>query len=749
MGQHIGRVGALAVALGIGSAIAAMPAVASAEPDAGSTTTTTTASHRTADSPREHAPRLGKRARPSADSETAPEPKGRPVGSRRADVADTDAPEKPAGKRRNGLVRSDAGPEAPTLVKALFAPRAGSRHSGTPEPDSASPLAWTMLAAARRQLGESRDDAPTAAVATNSAVSPDADDSAPGLATQPVVIGPDGTNYQVTVDANPTTGRLTGGTRVSIVGSDGQVRKTRTLFGAPSEGSNAVTREDGSLLVTTYSRLLNRTFVSVVNPDGLVRSVGSAGGNVQEPIAIADNGAAYVQTLVNPSTGLGHKLIRISAHNTTRVYSATVSSYPPVVAPDGSAYLVSQSLFSDNVVLMAIGPDGALRRTAPRSDLQVVGQPVIGTDGRAYWAVSYDSSEDNRVTDVYTFTGNVGTIRHIDGYVSTRVLIPAGDGVYMPVVDNAAGRTAVARISATAIDMSQSASGYLVNPMDITPDGTVYASMYDYGSKTYSVAVYRPDGSVTETGIPGDIVEFGYPRPPTEQFPTPNADNTGYVAYTSGGHTHLAVVSANGTIVRTVDLPDGTGVTRPVSFDADGNAYQVVETPGSEDHAVSLVSLSTGAVTATLPGYLVTGHDSVHFGPDGTGYFITVEGFATTLNPTYHIVSFDSTGTVLTTLDVTGFLNRNPVDYRSQGYFDEPLTFGPDGTAYASFGVFSADQEGGVYALTPAGATRILAVDDPKTSLMPVIVDNAGTPYVTVTREDGNSYVTTVVPLTA
>ncbi|MEH3141578.1 MAG: hypothetical protein PGN37_15640 [Mycobacterium kyogaense] len=756
--KHIGRVGALAVALGIGSAVAAMPAVASAEPD---TAGTAALSRHADDSARENAPRLGKRSRPA--SEAPPETKRRSVGSRRAEAADTDAPQvgvdsseepesatsstpkEPAGQRRKGLVRSESASETPKLITALFAPRAASRRTDTPEPDSASPLAWTMLAAARRQLGESRDTAAKVTAATTSVVQSDAGSTTPGLATQPVVIGADGTIYQVTVEANANTGMLAGGTRVSIVGPDGTTRTTRTIVGGPSEGSNAVAREDGSLLITTYSRLLNRTFVSVVNPNGGVRPIGSAGGNVQTPIAIAADGTAYLQTLVNPSLGVGYKLIRVSANNTTRVYSATVSSFPPAVAPDGSAYLVTQNLLTDRVVLMAIGPGGELRRTAPRSDLQTVGQPVIGTDGRAYWAVTYDGAGDARVTDVYTFTGNKSSIRHIDGDVSTYSLVPAGDGVYVPVVDNAAGTTSIARISATAIEISQSASGYLINPIDVTPDGTVYASLHDYVTGTDRVAVYRVDGGVTAVAVAGDIVDLpSYQRPPTEYFPTPNPDNAGYVTYTADGHSLLAVLSSDGTIVRTVALPDGMAVTRPVSFDADGRAYQVVETPNNTGNpSVSVVSASTGAVIATLPGSLVSGHDSLLFGPDGTGYLVTAD----TSGPTYHIVSFDSTGAVVASLDAGGFLARNYVDYRGKGYVREPLTFGPDGTAYASFSTFSG-QEGGVYALTAAGATKILAVDQPDTSLTVVIVDDAGTPYVTITRQEGNRYVSTVTPLT-
>ncbi|MBX7448272.1 hypothetical protein GR927_09745 [Mycolicibacterium sp. 3033] len=770
--KHVGRVGALAVALGIGSAVAAMPAVAWAEPDSGSAAAV---SRHANDSPRDHGSRLGKRSRPSAANDAAPEPTRRSVVTRRdhatdaqatdahatdtatdtdaprvvsdtaeeADSADT-TPRKTAGLRRDGLVRGAPPAETPTMIKALFAPRASARNTDAPEPDSASPLAWTMLAAARRQLGETRDVAPTAVVATSSAAEQDTG-SAPGLATQPVVIGTDGTIYQVTVEANATTGMLAGGTRVSIVKPDGQVRTTRTLIGGPSEGSDAVAREDGSLLITTYSRLLNRTFVSVVNPNGLVRQVGSASGNVQAPISIAPNGTAYVHTLVNPSLGLGNKLIRISDRNTVRVYSTTVSSSPPAVAPDGSAYLVSQNLFTDEVVLMAIGPDGALRRTAPRSDAEVVGRPVIGTDGRAYWTVGYDNSDKERVADVYTFTGNKATIRHIDGDVSNYNLVPSGDGVYIPVVDNVTGATAIARISATALDLSDSVNGYLVRPIDVTPDGTVYASLYDYGTKTYSVGVYRPDGSVSAIDIDGEIVQPGYPRPPTENFPTTSSDNTGYVAYTADGHTYVVVVSPDGTIARTVALPDGTAVTRPVTFDADGNAYQVVETPGSTaGNSVSVVSLATGAVIATRPGSLVRGHDSLQFGPDGTGYLVTAE----TSGTTYHIVSFDSTGAVLASLDAGGFLARDRVDYRGQGYFNEPLTFGPDGTAYVSLSEF-VGQAGGVYALTPAGASKILSDDEPDTSLTAVIVSDAGIPYVTVTRQDGDRYVTTVVPLTA
>ncbi|TRW85372.1 hypothetical protein FK535_08150 [Mycolicibacterium sp. 018/SC-01/001] len=780
--KHVGRVGALAVALGIGSAVVAVPAVAWAEPDAGSTAAV---SHDSGDSPRERGPLGGKRARPAAtadsdgpaatrrsqrdgrvgrthsaaerdaqdgrpavrqsdDDDSVDESAGQPktsVGSGGRGRTATDGTEPTAWRIPN---RSSS--SGPTMLATLFAPRTSPDHTDAPAtPSSDSPLMWTMLAAARRQFGELRDGAASAQTTHSTATSTASSTDVPGLATQPVVIGADGTIYQVTVEANANTGMLAGGTRVSIVGPDGTTRTTRTLVGGPSEGSDAVAREDGSLLITTYSRLLNRTFVSVVNPNGLVRQVGSASGNVQAPITIAPNGTAYVQTLVNPSFGLGYKLIRISDRNTVRVYSTTVSSFPPAVAPDGSAYLVSQNLFTDNVVLMAIGPDGALRRTAPRSDAQVVGQPVIGTDGRAYWTVGYDTSDKERVADVYTFTGNKATIRHIDGDVSNYTLVPSGDGVYIPVVDNVTGATAIARISATAIDLSDSVNGYLVRPIDVTPDGTVYASLYDYGTKTYSVGVYRPDGSVSAIDIDGEIVQPGYPRPPTENFPTTSSDNTGYVAYTAGGHTYVVVVSPDGTIARTVALPDGTAVTRPVTFDADGNAYQVVETPGSTaGNSVSVVSLATGAVIATRPGSLVTGHDSLQFGPDGTGYLVTAE----TSGSTYHIVSFDSTGAVLASLDAGGFLARDRVDYWGQGYFNEPLTFGPDGTAYVSLSEFLG-QAGGVYALTPEGASKILSDDEPDTSLTAVIVSDAGIPYVTVTRQEGDRYVSTVTALTA
>ncbi len=158
----------------------------------------------------------------------------------------------------------------------------------------------------------------------------------------------------------------------------------------------------------------------------------------------------------------------------------------------------------------------------------------------------------------------------------------------------------------------------------------------------------------------------------------------------------------------------------------------------------AVLALADDAVTATLPGSpLRPNYDPIQFGPDGTGFLVTVE--AATF--THHILVFDQNGATVVTLDVTGPPLVPPQQLNDNFFYQAPLAFGADGTAYATFAGADA---GGVWALTSDGATKVLDLDlgPGETVNPPVTFGPDGTPYVTVTDRVGNEYVTSVKTFT-
>jgi hypothetical protein len=132
-GRHIGRVGALAVALGIGGAIAALPAAAGADPSATTNPGMATSSVGT------HAPRNSTKPGPSAQKSSA-----------------AGAPAPAAAKPYGALSAAGRGP----------LDRLGTGND--PLAPVAEPLSWTVLAASRRELSGRGTASTAATLATSS-----------------------------------------------------------------------------------------------------------------------------------------------------------------------------------------------------------------------------------------------------------------------------------------------------------------------------------------------------------------------------------------------------------------------------------------------------------------------------------------------------------------------------------------------------------------------------------------------------
>ncbi len=805
--RYVGRVGALAVAIGVGAGVVALPGSAWAKPAAGDSSSSAPSvkgSEKPSDSMSTTKPQTDDDVDVGGNSDADPSPADEEVGPPASE--DDDAVEEPAKKSRTSTSSkpSEAGapssaaeaqapdddsagddeaepvdaeptkpaaseqsaapdavpatstvdaaelspePEAPTdtlvsVWQSVFAPQPPLRSVDDPAAPVESPLLWAVLAFARRQFGALRIEIDKAASAegTSAPLEPAAaaSDSAPGKSAGPVIVSPDGTIYQVTYDVDPTTQSPTG-TRVSILDEDGNVvTTTGVISGVPVEQARAVVRADGSLVLTTYKASTNTTVVTIVDGQGAVKKLGSAIGQPSAPLKVAPNGAIFLQTrqFASGSGYPGDRLVRISATNRLRVYQIGRSGGTVTIAPDGTAYVSATSLFGTQSVL-AINSSGTPRRVLlPHSD--VLSEVLIGADGRGYLTVER-TFFGKTSTRVYTFTGTASTAREIVGAPVGLKAVTA-DGVYQATYDAATGKSYISKITASTIETSDPIDGAVLNTIAVTPDGTVYVSIRNQATQTDSVAVVSTDGTVETVTIPGAIVSVPSAAPGSTAgyVVNPEIDDRGYVAYTSGGTTYMAVINPDGSLDRTVALPAGASVGTAVIFGPDGAPYQVIQYKDGDGRvtAQAVVTLTNDTVSAPQPGMrLLPNHPALQFGPDGTAYLVTVESGQ---NPAYHFVGFDSSGATISTLTVSGFLVPQQSNYV---YSQAPLAFGPDGTAYATV----LGDNAGVWSLAPGGGTQVLDLDlSQGATVDPVAFGPDGTMYLTVSEFVDGAWVTTV-----
>lgn len=612
-----------------------------------------------------------------------------------------------------------------TVVKALFAPKAAASPSSTPGSPAAAPLLWTLATFARRQLDE------------QAAVTSQTSAEIPGDATQSPIIGTDGTAYQVSTDSSNRVSRVT------ILDSSGQV--VTTSDDLRGNAAHAVARPDGTLIVLTTSYF--GTTVSAVDADGEVRRVASLIGQPERNVTVGSDGALYVRTAVpklfSPvGETVGFRTYRISPANVTRSYSFDTDV---TVAPDGTAYLVSSRYGFSN--LRVIRSDG-WTRTTPLPFGADPSAPILGQDANAYVTAGITPFGVAQ-TRLYTATSTSTTVRTISGLPGDA--LAGADGVYLATFigsdDGATGTTYISRATATTLDTSELIDGRIAG-LQVSRDGTVYAPIDDPAPTGTSVAVVDPDGTVRIVTLPGALVVR---QRTIRNGGLQSAEDAGYVNYTAEGREFVAVLNPDGTVSRTIELPDGAS-GGSVFFSPDGAAYELLEYRDAQGEVVSrqILALATTTYTANVPGgrFNYVGDDVV-FGPDGIGYLLTGSETGLPGNPLdLDVLGFDATGA---TVSRASGLTSPETTYENNPA-REVLAFGRDGTAYVT--LYNSYDDPGVYAVTASGAQKVVDLDYVQyDQAYPATFGLDGTGYVTTgplfsADPDSTSTVTTFVPLT-
>lgn len=571
--KHVGRVGALAVALGIGSAIAAVPAWAdtsdsessssapstsndspsganSGSPAASSVTSPAdtktetsvaegaTEAVQTVSTPkRPHLPKSKKKAtKLSATAESAPTAKSVRKPEREADptpdAAQVDKAPEPAPAVSVSEPASVAAPKPvsapvqPSEKKALGVAVLAAvvdpfNSSGGPTVPVESPTAWVALAAARREV----ETLLTGAKPEDSGAALSTAQAAAAVNAPPTIGAP---TYS---PADPTTGAVTG----KVVATDPEGKKlSYTLVAAPAEGKLLFDNKTGAFTYTptTAQRLLA----------GL-------------------GGAGFVEFGVTVSDG-------VKANNQIATLHVTIAPTP----------------ISDAGVL-ATGKN-------------VNG--VVATDTRAY-LTNYD---DKTITVVDTIHRTVlGTIE-LEGEPISAVIAPDGKKLYVSVDYSdhiAVIDTATNAVSSTIVLKERYPIGVAVSPNG----KTLYVTTMTYdknGNQVASVAkVSTSSGKVTGTvKLPGAIPTFydiavspdGKKIYVIADMPTDDPDLTVSGLYMFSSSSSSAKVVATGDYLTDVEIsPDGTRaylneVTEGTIFAIDTKTYKVVGTVDTYPEAV-------------------------------------------------------------------------------------------------------------------------------------------------------------------
>ncbi|MCG7595516.1 hypothetical protein [Mycobacterium sp. PSTR-4-N] len=721
--KYVGRVGALAVALGIGSAVASLPGVAWA--DSGDSTSAGVS----APAPRQTVDRPAKSlTKPKSAREDRPARKrlfgGAKVTESETSSVDVEVDSPPV---------ADDEPPVKKVVRPLFHPRADAQPDKEPESPAAAPLLLTMLGTARQHVEERRADRAAAAATSSSVQVNPAADADPadteirGVPDGPVVVGSTGTIYQVTTDAD--------GTRVSIVDRDGRVITTSDAFpDAPVPRTTSVARPDGSVVVITVNDRRTRSTVWSVNEQGDLTKITMVRGFADAPKVGADGSLYFgsdIPFFLSPIGFVGYRTFRISPTNTVRTYSPQTRV---TVAPDGSVYLLPTG---SGRTLRAFGADGTTRTVILPGEIQY-GSPIVGEDGYLYLPVPVQTLFGGKTTRLYTMRGTQIAKQTLTGVPGSYVV--KNDGVYLETYtysgtnDLGDGNTYIYKITPTAVADPRFIEGRLKQLYDgrrlqVSADGTIYALLEDPDG--LPVLIISPDGtSRTTIDLLGD--------PAVSEGDVEQADNHGYFTYASNGTTFLAVLNGDGSIDRTIELPAGT---KPgsVFFGPDGAAYLLnyTQDPGTTYQSRVLLTLSNDTFSPVLnPGSDYDSSRSIQFGPDGSGYLLLRPDSGLGVK----IVGFDAsglTGTVLTVMDSRHF------GYKISP--DQALAFAADGTAY-----LATDDPAGpaVYALTKTGAAKVLDLAGTPPASGAVIAPD-GTLYVTTATADGFTIVRTIAPPTA
>lgn len=571
-------------------------------------------------------------------------------------------------------------------------------------------------------------------------------ESTPGVPLGGVIIAANGTRYLVVSDFDPADpGRQNPVTRVSVLDANGKVLATSADIAGLPVGARAVTRPDGSLVLATTkptSETAYATYVSVIGADGVVTPITTAPGTPGTLFRVMPDGTTFF-TITDQN--LVTKIVRISPANVTQFYEVPGFAAPNTQAPgaDGSMYYFGVSNTNEVSVLVV---DAAGNGTPINLGAASGVTPFqVASDGKVYFAyTTAGETPSTTVTKILTFTGSMYTVREVAGQsIGGQLFIAGADGAVY-IATRGFGQNSLLRVTSLTLT-STTIPGIPISVVRTAPSGAAYIAVAEFDG-TSSVVIVQPGGAKVTVPIPGEVAQVAV----NGGNLVVGADGNAYVSYSVDGQYYVAVISATGSLTSKA-LPAGV-VAGPTAVAASGEAYTVLfrEDEESGDDFTSVLSLSTGKVSAEIPsGADMAGVDPLTFGPDGKVYRIQWQSMDEgALQTSVLVVNPD--GTTLDTFTDDGQITGTVEAGGLIGLTARTVFFAPDGTAYVSItpGFVGSGTRSTVWAVTSAGATKVLDVESPV--ITPVTIAPDGTVYVGVASPGATegTYITKVQKIT-
>ncbi|WP_304117288.1 M4 family metallopeptidase [Mycolicibacterium bacteremicum] len=652
--RHIGRVGALAIALGIGAAVASP--VAWAQPDTdGTGPSTASESASTPDSPADQesaATQPGdtepadsdsrdtvvEAADPDNDSE-ADEPeaaltprKKKTARSARTVTAPTDAPaqiervadpEQPAqplhaaepapqpepveptpvtAAAEEVVPQSVPVPTAPTVTEvagaAVTASTTPSAGGGQTTPPAAAPGLWTLLAAARREIG------------TTAAGQP--------VFGQPALDEPD-----------PVTGAVNG--RIVATDPDGQ-RLTYTVLVRPTQGTLTFNAGTFTYTPTAAQRIL--AGLSTVDPATFTVSV-TDGRTPAVTTTVAIDINPTPAHLLNPIT-TGHQVSAVATTN-NRAYLADSTAGTLTVVDTINGTVITTITVGADPVAVAVKPDGKTVYVAGAASRTLTVIDTATNTVRRQIALNFTPTALAMAPGggslyIGSATGKMAKLgtgsNRIQAWVAntagaTAIMVtPNGKRVYVTTATGVAAYSTASWWNHTAKTIAGTADS---TALAISPDSrTVYAVAGD----TVRVLETAKNTIISEFTTAGTVLGAAVSRDGSLLMLT--GPDGAFTVYGTADHTALRSLDTGGTARGIATSPDGMQV-----YLTDGDALRVVSLVPPNLRPVVAPPAATGDPVTGV----VTGSTGVT-DADGDRLTITV-----TAAPTKGAITFAADGT--------------------------------------------------------------------------------------------------------
>jgi VCBS repeat-containing protein/YVTN family beta-propeller protein len=636
--SHIGRVGALAVALGIGAAVGT-PATAWAAPEDPTTTSSSaaetepgTGTDRPASTPGPDASTVGPRtptsaprsvAAPAGDEVATPQKKKRTAATRVRTVDTTmtvrRTAERPRPEPTAELTAPDGGaavdtpaavtatPPSVTTVPATLAARpvvanpvqaVGDLIGRVVRPvlstvlgvlpggSTDSPLAWVLLGAARRQVGQPEQDvAGISAARTVAAAVPNAPPTATVIwgrpdATTGTVIGrlvaadPEGKKVAVAVVPPP----------VPVQGTMAYNAKTATITYTPTTAQRfaaSTSPGDDSVAITLrVTDAVNTVEVPIsipVSPSPFYQSTAYPGGGGPSAVA-ATNTRAYI---TDRDTGT------VTVYDTIK--NTLVGTYQVGGAPDGIAvkrdgtriYVASST---GNTVTVIDTATGAKKAT-------IIANPTAISINPAGSVVYVANGTGATVTKISTATNRAaGTVKLAPGLTPTELAVSADGKRIFVAGAKAAGGGQISWFSSTA------STATLLADTAVAPTGLAY------NSASQNVYAVDAGGGLTVYSMLTKTVATLNVGHPLSGIALTNDGSAAMVTTSTGMVAALSTRDSSVLGVTTIGVVSAQPV---LTISPDGTQMFVTDLDNGSVHALSLVP-SNVAPFSSDPNYTVT-----------------------------------------------------------------------------------------------------------------------------------------------